>query len=117
MIGIGNVRVNPRFHPMLIGWHVGLTPEFPTPTISTSWLFKDMFSSHSCLRYMVLAVQCAPNHFLKQTACWPFPVIHKMHSAFYTKQGCYLPRYQVVLHIIERQNTRHTTETISRTQF
>ena len=29
--GAGNFRVNPRFHPMSVGWNLGLTREFPTP--------------------------------------------------------------------------------------
>ena len=33
-IGVGDFRVNPRFHPTLLGWNLGLTWEFPTPTDS-----------------------------------------------------------------------------------
>ncbi len=29
-IGFGNLRINPRFHPTLIGWNLGLTREIPT---------------------------------------------------------------------------------------
>ncbi len=31
-VGVGNFRVNPRFRPTVVGWNVGLTWEFPTPT-------------------------------------------------------------------------------------
>ena len=27
---VGNFRGNPRFHPTLVGWNLGLTREFPT---------------------------------------------------------------------------------------
>ncbi len=30
--GVGNFRVNPRFHRTDVGWNLGLTREFPTPT-------------------------------------------------------------------------------------
>ena len=32
--GVGNVRVIPRFHPMSVGWNLGLTREFPAPRSS-----------------------------------------------------------------------------------
>ena len=30
VVGVGNFRVNTRFHPTLVGWNLGLTQEFPS---------------------------------------------------------------------------------------
>ena len=34
-VGVGDFRVNPRFHPKSVGWNLCLTREFSTPTTVT----------------------------------------------------------------------------------
>ena len=42
ILGIGNFRVNPRFYPMSVGWNLGLTREFSTPTILSCVCYAGM---------------------------------------------------------------------------
>ena len=39
-IAVGNSRVIPRFHPMSVGWNLGLTREFSTPNKTSAVIRK-----------------------------------------------------------------------------
>ena len=49
---VGNFRVHPRFHPTTVGWNLGWTREFPSPTCVSSYPWICHYTSCVLISYI-----------------------------------------------------------------